>query len=391
VQIPSNINQPEHLSPFEQGPIRPPNEADSLLVRVTRNCPWNRCTFCPVYKGTTFSIRPVDHVLHDIDAVARHVDTLTELQSEDGVIQARSLQQTLRHLNAEEAIPFQAAYHWMTSGNMESVFLQDANSLVTRTENLISILTHLRERFPQIRRITTYARSHTVARMADSQLKASREAGLTRLHVGLESGSDAVLKMIQKGANKAMHIRAGLKTKAAGLELSEYIMPGLGGHSLWREHADETADTLNQINPDFIRLRTLGISVQTSLSIEAKNGRFQKCTDLEVVRELVRFFEKLDRVTSHVVSDHILNLLPEVEGQLPREKPVILSALNRFLNLDPHDQQLFQIGRRMGLLGRLAHLDDPACRERTEKAYQSLMNDGQNVDAVCDMLLGQCL
>ena len=225
---------------FEQGPIRPPSEASSLLIRVTRNCPWNRCTFCPVYKGESFSIRPVEHVLRDIDSIHAHIENL----------QKRSPGEPLSSLHlrdAHERASLGAALHWMQSG-MRSVFLQDANSLIIKPERLVRILSRLKEKFPGIRRITSYARSHTICRIDDEELAGIAAAGLNRIHIGMESGSDKVLRMVKKGADKATHIMAGRKVKRAGMELSEYIMPGLGGRTLAREHALETADALNRIN-----------------------------------------------------------------------------------------------------------------------------------------------
>ena len=130
---------------FEQGPIRPPSEAASLLVRVTRNCPWNRCTFCPVYKGTTFSIRPAAHIKQDIDAVYRHTETLRSLADEEGRIPQAELRKAIQNTTPEEVGAFQAAYHWLNSGGMTSIFLQDANSLVIKPSDLVDILKHLKK------------------------------------------------------------------------------------------------------------------------------------------------------------------------------------------------------------------------------------------------------
>ncbi len=243
---------------FEQGPIRPPSEAYSLLIRVTRNCPWNRCTFCPVYKGTRFSMRPVEHVKRDVDSVHRHVQTLRQLADESGRVSRTEIGRAFENVEPGDWQVFNVALNW-AAGGMRSVFLQDANSLVIKPARLVEILTHIKMRFPWVERITSYARSHTLARMKDDDMKAIRGAGLDRIHTGLESGSDRILEMVAKGATKEMHVKAGSKVKRAGMELSEYYMPGLGGRALSEENALETADAMNQINPDFIRLRTLAI------------------------------------------------------------------------------------------------------------------------------------
>ena len=232
---------------FEQGPIRPPSEAGSLLLRLTRNCPWNKCTFCSVYKKRTFSLRPTEDVIRDID-------TIYELTSD---LQQGRLPSASK-LPPEEQYSILAARNWVATG-MTSVFLQDADSLVIKPDQTIRILQHLRKRFPTIERITSYGRSHTIARISDDQLREMANAGLNRIHIGIETGSNQILDMVRKGASKDVHIKAGIKTKAAGIELSEYVLTGIGGEEFWREHAIETADVMNQINPDFIRFRTLHI------------------------------------------------------------------------------------------------------------------------------------
>ncbi|MBW1746162.1 MAG: radical SAM protein, partial [Deltaproteobacteria bacterium] len=262
---------------FEQGPIRPPSEAQSLLLRVTRNCPWNRCTFCPVYKGTRFSVRPVEHVKKDIDSVCRYVEILKNMAEKSDYISRTDIVKIAKKTDPDELRPAVAAFKWFSDG-MRSVFIQDANSLIIKPADLIDILNHLKMRFPWIERITSYARSHTIARIKDDDLRAMKGAGLNRIHIGLESGSSQVLKMVKKGVTKETHIKSGLKVKKAGMELSEYVMPGLGGINLSDVHAIETADALNRINPHFIRLRSLAIPNGIPLFQDYIEGRFQKCT-----------------------------------------------------------------------------------------------------------------
>ncbi len=370
---------------FEQGPIRPPSEAHSLLVRVTRNCPWNRCTFCPVYKGTRFSVRPVEHVKRDIDLVHRHVETLRQLADKSGRVDRVEIGKAFGNTEVDEQRGFHAALNWI-AGGMRSVFLQDANSLVIKTADLVEILKHLKLRFPWVERITSYARSHTLARMEDDDLKEIGEAGLNRIHTGLESGSDRVLEMVSKGATKEMHVQAGRKVKRAGIELSEYYMPGLGGRALSREHALETADALNQINPDFIRLRTLAISDRTSLSEEHEAGRFEKCSDVMVAQEILTFIEKLDGITSVVKSDHILNPFGDFEGTLPRDKERMTAILGDFLAMPAERQHLYQVGRRLGIFGCVRDMEDPQRLASAEKAYRELGVTPDNVDQVIDRL-----
>ncbi len=372
---------------FEQGPIRPPSEAYSLLVRVTRNCPWNQCTFCPVYKGTKFSRRPVEHLKKDIDAVYQEVQGIRKLADQQGRVSRSEIKRITTDVEAEKSPAFVPAFNWYFAGGLESVFIQDANSLIIKPSNLIEILKHLKKRFPEIKRITSYARSQTVSRMKEEDLKAIGEAGLNRIHIGLESGSDEVLKMVKKGVTKEMHIQAGQKVKRAGIELSEYYMPGVGGKKYWKEHALETADALNQINPDFIRMRTLAIPNHCPLYEDWQAGRFEKCTEVEVIREIQLFIQNLDGITSMVKSDHILNLFQDLEGKLPEEKGRMLDILSTFLAMDRERQRLYQIGRRIGVFSRLADMVSPQRTARAERAYNQVGGDLADLDKVTDELM----
>jgi len=275
---------------FEQGPIRPPSEAHSLLLRISRNCPWNRCTFCPVYKGCNFSLRPVADVCRDIDAVAKYLNLLRERFAEIGYASQGVLQLMHDRLPEEERGAFRAAAHWL-AGGLQSVFLQDADGLVIGPRKLSAILAHLRSTFPWSFRITAYTRSQTVVRFDVEDLVALRQAGLARLHIGLESGCDAVLERVCKGATREIHIRAGQRVKQAGRSLSEYVMPGLGGKDFSERHARDSATALNAIDPDFIRLRTLAIPEGVPLYDAWQNGRFKPCSSMEIARELLVFLQ----------------------------------------------------------------------------------------------------
>ena len=372
---------------FEQGPIRPPSEANSLLIRVTRNCPWNRCSFCPVYKGARFSLRPLAHVKRDIDTVSGYVSLLQHEQQQNGDFRGRALRQVAESIDPLDIQAFQAAEHWVRRGS-QSIFLQDANSLIIRPPDLIAILEHLRGRFPWVQRITSYARSHTVARIPGQALRAMRLAGLNRIHIGMESGADVVLERMHKGVSQALHIKAGCKVKAAGMELSEYIMPGLGGvqeHS--KIHALESARTLNQINPDFIRLRTLAIPSNVELWTEFVAGRFKKCTDLMMARETLLFLETLDGIASTVRSDHILNLFEELQGTLPADKEAMLAVVRSFLELPADEQMLYQVGRRMGIFQHLADMHSSRRRSRVERTCRELGITPRNVDQLVDEIM----
>ena len=146
-------SQKETYRGFEQGPIRPPSEAYSLLIRVSRNCPWNKCSFCPVYKGQRFSLRSVEHVKKDIDTVARHVSALRKMAGESGRISREDIDIYMAGVPENERQAFHAALNWFAAG-MESVFLQDANSLIIKPADMVAILRHLKHHFPWISRIT---------------------------------------------------------------------------------------------------------------------------------------------------------------------------------------------------------------------------------------------
>ncbi len=220
---------------FETGMYRPPSEGGSasLLVRFTRNCPWNHCAFCSMYKTEKFSLRPVDEIKADIDAMAALAEQMRTLsEAKGGPDGAVTRDGVLALLNKEPALEqhpgLAMLVHWLMAG-AKTAFIQDANSLIMKTPDLVAALAHLKTTFPHIRRITTYARARTVAQKSAQDLEAIRKAGLDRLHLGLETGDDELLKFIKKGVTSEGQIKGGRKAVAAGFQVSEYWMPGLGG------------------------------------------------------------------------------------------------------------------------------------------------------------------
>lgn len=366
---------------FEQGPIRPPSESESLLIRITRNCPWNRCTFCPVYKGEKFSLRPIEHVLKDIDTVQLYVELILKAKQSGPTRYG-----DFSHKEFDDQTALNAACHFV-AGGMQSIFLQDGNSPIIKPEELIRILHHLKQAFPMVRRITSYARSHTIARISDEHLSLMAEAGLNRIHIGLESGSDKVLKMVRKGVDKATQIKAGQKVKLAGMELSEYVMPGLGGKSLSGEHASETADALNHINPDFIRLRSLALPTSAPLTAQFEDGEFDKIGEVDTARELLHFIESLQEITSTIKSDHVLNLFAEIDGKLPDDQQRICADIREFLELDPEEQMIFCIGRRTHRLSRLEDLKNPRLHDAAAELCRELGATVDNMDDIISMVM----
>jgi hypothetical protein len=368
------------VASFELGPIRPPSEARSLLLRVTRNCPWNRCAFCPVYRGERFSIRSLDEVLADIAAMR---ELAAELQAAaarrvEGGVTPGALRELALHGWAPWAV---AQLGLFLDGGGRHAFLQDANNLVVPARDLCRELEALRAAFPTLDRVTSYARAHTLTRKAPAELRAIRAAGLTRLHVGLESGSDRVLERVKKGVDSARQIEAGLRAKEAGFELSLYLMPGLGGRELSREHALESARVLSAIDPHVIRLRTIAYPEDAPLATAVASGEHEPLDDVGVVEELRLFLTQLE-VHSLLRSDHVLNLFPELEGQLPEEKPRMIALLDRFLALEPRLRRAFVVGRRSRRLASLEELEQPEPRTRALTLLAKLEAiHGDSIDA----------
>ena len=333
---------------FEQGPIRPPSEAKSLLFRFTRNCPWNQCLFCPVYKGRKFSLRSVGEIKQDIQNAKDIADDMKALSWEMGFSGKLTDPVVSRIFSSPSySDSYRTIAAWLYN-KTDACFLQDADNLIMRTDDLVEVLKFLRENFPEIKRVTTYSRSRTIVRKSVDDLKRIREAGLDRVHVGLETGYDPLLKMMKKGVTGEQQIEAGQKVVAAGMELSEYVMPGLGGQALWREHATATAEVLNQINPHFIRIRSLRVPDRVPLWEKMQIGEFKMQTDDMVAEEIKVFIETLTGITSVLASDHIMNLLEEVSGKLPGDKEKMLAVIRKYQDLPDHERLVYRIGRRGG-------------------------------------------
>jgi len=271
---------------YEHPPFRPPSEAYSLLLRVTRGCPWNRCRFCGMYKSMKFQKRSVQELKDDIDA----------------------------------------AYAYYGDQDL-NVFIGDADSPVIKTDDFVEILKYLREKFTKVHRVTSYGRAKTLAMMAPEKLKRLAEAGLDRLHLGLETGDPELLKFINKGATPEQMITAGRKIKEAGIQLSEYLMLGLGGADGWESHARESAAVINAIDPDFIRVRTMTLIPGTPLYEAYEKGEFKPANILEMLLEERLLIECFEGIHSEFHSDHVSNLVP-VFGRLMDDKEKMLATLD---------------------------------------------------------------
>ena len=274
---------------YDFPPFRPPSEANSLLLRVTRGCPWNRCTFCSMYKGMKFEIRDLEEILGDIEL-------------------AKGLY----------------------GDRIRTVFIGDSNSLVAKAEMLVKVLNALFSSSPHIERVTSYARAKTIAKKPLEDLKKIYQAGLTRLHVGLETGDRDLLKEIEKGATPEEMIEAGRKAKEAGFEYSLYVLLGIGGEEKWEQHAKGTAEVLNQVDPHFIRVRTFIPQPNSPLYEAMGKGGFQSASPETILNETKLLLEKL-QVTSQFLSDHISNLLP-LHGKLPGDKEKMIQMIEEALS-----------------------------------------------------------
>jgi radical SAM superfamily enzyme YgiQ (UPF0313 family) len=337
----------EKKYPFETGVYRPPSEGGSasLLMRFTRNCPWNNCTFCGMYKVEKFQVRSVDEIKQDIDAVAALCSDLAKnaLAGGAGSKLTRNAAAELIRQNPGLAYHqgFAMVYEWLLSGG-KTAFLQDANSIIMKTDQLVEVLKYLRQTFPTLERVTTYARSKTLAQKSADELKAIRQAGLDRVHIGLESGDDEVLKKVRKGVTAAGHIKGGQKALAAGFEVSEYWMPGLGGAELSDQHAANTARVLNEINPHYIRSRPFHPWAGTPIAEAVRNGELHLLPAQEHLREVRNMVAALD-VTAKVCFDHNGNYWKNNRGgyllslsyegyRFPDQKEELLALIDEGLN-----------------------------------------------------------
>jgi len=371
---------------FEQGPIRPPNEAQSLLLRFTRNCPWNLCLFCPVYKGRKFSLRTVEEIKDDIDTARKMVDDIKAVSQKlgsggqvDGQVMAHVLHRS------QNSNSYRSVAGWLHNGT-NACFLQDADNLIMKTDDLVEVLTYLKKSLPQISRVTTYTRSKTVNKKSIESLARIRKAGLDRIHIGLETGYDPLLKLVKKGVTAAGHIDAGNRVISAGMELSEYVMPGLGGQEMWKEHAEETARVLNEINPHFIRLRSLRVPRRVALYEKLEAGEFTMQTDDMLAEELRVFISAMDGVTSTVASDHMMNLLEEVSGQFPEDKEKMLAVIEDYQSLSDIDRLVYRTGRRGGTYRSTKDLKlDPAIYQKIRNLIEQVQAE-KGMDGVEDFI-----
>ncbi len=328
--------------------MRPPSEAQSLLIRAMRGCSWNKCAFCAAYKGIRFegkrSLRSVAEVKGDIDtlkAVAEAANRISWLAGYGGEMNGEVLYLTAGHMAGEGTYIDPFYLHWLHryGDSPETAFMADSNAIVLKAADLAEMIEYLYQAFPSLNRVTSYGRAKTVVMKKPGELERLREAGLTRLHLGLESGDGEVLRRMAKGATSDEMIEAGVRAKQAGFEVSEYVMPGLGGRELSEQHAKGTARVLNAVDPDYTRMRPLAVVPGTPLGETQGAGEFESLAPREVLQEIRTMIASLD-ITGRVCFDHFQN--PRAGGRhvfsldyegykFPEEQSHVLALIDRAL------------------------------------------------------------
>ena len=292
-----------HRSMRYDGPIyRPPSEADSLLVQATVGCPHNLCTFCIVYKdGVKFKVRPVSEIKTDL-------------------------------MEAE------ATY----GRRVRTLFFPAGNTIAMPAAALAEICRYSFTLFPRLERITVYGSSQYIHRKGPDQLRTLAQAGLGRIHVGVESGDDVILTRIKKGAAAQDHIAAGQIARAAGIDLNAYVILGIGGQDRSETHARETARVISEMQPAVVRLRTFVPKVDTPLLADVQAGRFKVLSPHQALTETMALLAHITTPTQ-VASDHYTNYL-EVAGRLPEDRDAMLDEMRRALKRDESTFRPFFIG-----------------------------------------------
>ena len=281
--------------PPERIIIRPPVEAYSVLIAVTGGCNWNLCRFCGTYKGmygTTqdYAIRPIDDVKKDIDQAALH------------------------------------NYHRFP------VFLAGGNPTSAPTDYLAEIIKYVRVKLKDVPRVSCYCKALDVLRKSDEELMTLANAGLDIVYMGLESGSNKVLRLMKKGTNAESFIKAGKRLLNAGIKLSLYVILGLGGQKLSEDHVRETARVLSEINPSIFRFRTLTISPSIPLYEDFKSGEFTLVNPIDNVKEERDIIANLgENVTSQVFNDHMNNYLDIESTNIKEDREMFIKTFDSYI------------------------------------------------------------
>jgi radical SAM superfamily enzyme YgiQ (UPF0313 family) len=265
--------------------IRPPSEAESLILQVTLGCSHNRCTFCPTYKGRRFRIKDLELIKQEI----------------------------------EEAAPY---------GPFRKVFLADGDALIIPQPKLVAILDHLNEKLTGLRRVGVYGNAKSILRKSVEELKALKERKLGIVYLGVETGDPALLEKIRKGASYEQMVEAGRRVKEAGITLSATVLLGLGGVEGGQRHARATARVLSDIDPDFASALTLMVVPGTPLDDEMKAGEFQLPSPFQLLEELGTIVGHSNFSRCYFTSNHASNYLP-IKARLPRDKDAVVALIRK--------------------------------------------------------------
>jgi radical SAM superfamily enzyme YgiQ (UPF0313 family) len=273
---------------YEGRVYRPPSEADAYILQATIGCSWNHCTYCDMYRDKAFRVRPLDETLADLDLTAR-----------------------------------------LHGADIEKVFVADGDALVMPMDHWLPILERARARLPNLRRVSAYAMARNVLEKSDADLRALREAGLSLLYIGPESGDDVTLKRIAKGDDAAAHVEAARRARAAGIEMSVIALLGIAMDRS-EEHARATAELVTKMDPAYFAALTVTVVPGTPLATLARRGRFEVPPIPGLLREL-RTMVDLARPTDAMFrTNHASNYLP-LGGRLPRDRERIVEVIDRAL------------------------------------------------------------
>ncbi len=265
--------------------FRPPSEANSLILQVTFGCTWNKCSFCEMYTSKTFRAKEEEEVFLEINAVAK-------------------LQPDIR-----------------------KVFLADGNPMALSTKRLLKILAAIKEAFPKVRSVSTYSLPSNLISKSVEELKELKEAGLKLVYVGIESGDDEVLTMINKGETFASTAEGLIKAKGAGIKLSVIILNGVAGKKYSKQHATNSARLLNLIQPEFASVLVLSFPFGIERYKQKFNGEYVPMTIIELLQEMEEFISNTELESTIFRSNHASNYLV-LSGILLRDKAQFLEQLH---------------------------------------------------------------
>jgi hypothetical protein len=354
------LERPENYT-IEMGPMGPIGEGEALILRVSRNCPWNQCLFCPVYKGKRFSARSVEEIKRDIEATRRVCNLLNEVSWDTGFTGSieKQVVETLirRHPEIYGQYPISVTEtqwlaleslsnvaNWMLCG-AKRVFLQDANALFMKSEDLIEVLQFLKKSFPTIETITCYARSKTCERKSSEELKELRDAGLSWCFVGIESGCDDVLNYMRKGVKGREHISGGQKIMDSGIRMAAFVMPGLAGNNkeLMQRHVHDTLTVLNEVRPTEVRVRSLAILESAPLYTKWEAREFEAPSEDQMIDELRMLLEGL-RFDCTIETLQMTNVFT-MKGRLSEKKRELLEQIGSYQALPLLERARFLLDR----------------------------------------------